>query len=254
MMYPFLVLVFVVQEAIIVAKEDDVCHADASCWKGGTTSPASRGRSSDPVGGDKRKMGSAGDVFIQSPTLKLQHVVGESAQDDTQESDSTRAMEDLMQREQVAEINMLESQLRQDQAELSMVEQRLGQVERKLAQEEAANSEHRQQPQQEQRLPPGMLVQEQILSRLPGVVQLPPLQAAPFAQVAPGMQIAPIQPVAQLQQMAPVAAQGQAPQMQGLQGWLQPMVNNAPPPLQQAAVVAPVQGILPNPAMYAGVR
>lgn len=248
-MYHLLMLIAIVQEATIVAEEDDVCHADSSCWKGGTTSVFSRRSSSDPVSGDKRKMGSAGDVFIQSPTLKLQHVVGEFAQDDTQESDSTRTMEDILQREQVAEINMLESQLRQDQAELGMVEQRLGQVERKLVQEEAANKEHLQQPSQEQRVPPGFLVQEQMLPRIPGVVQLPPLQAAQLAQ---GLQIAPLQ-AAQVSQTSPFV-QGQAPQMQGLQGWLQPMVNNVPLQLQQAAMVAPLQGILPNPAVYAGVR
>lgn len=247
MMHLLLIFWAVVQEAIVVAKEDHAHHADSSCAKDGTTPLFSP---TDPVGADKRKVASTGDVFIQSPSLKLQQVVGGLAQDDTQDVASTRAMEDMLQREQVAEINMLESQVRQGQAELGLIEQRLGQVERKLVEEETAKIEHPQQILQEQRLPPGLLMQEQMPRGMPGVVQLPPLQAA---QIAQGVQIAPLQ-TAQLSQLPPIA-QGQVPQMQGLQAWLQPMMNNVQPQqVQQAAMVAPFQGILPNPAVYAGVR
>lgn len=246
-----LLLIFgaVVQEAIVAAKEDHVHHADSLCLKDGATPLFSHRSPADPVGADKRKVASTGDIFIQNPLLKLQHVVGGSALDDTQEIDSTRAMEDMLQREQVAEINMLESQLRQGQAELGLIEQRLGQVERKLVQEETANIEHPQQPLQEQRVPPGLLV-EQMTQRMPGVVQFPPLQAA---QIAQGVQFAPFQ-TAPVSQVPPMSLSGQAPQMQGLQAWLQPMVNNVQPQVQQAAMVAPLQGMMPNPAVYAGVR
>lgn len=270
-MYHFLILVAAVQEAMVAAKDGDVCQADSTCWKVATTSVFSRSVAAEQDSTDKRKLAATGDVFIQSPTFKLQHVVAESAQDDAQDIESTRAMEDMLQREQVAEINMLESQLRQEQAELGLVEQRLGQVERRLVQEESNNKEQFQRPVQEQGVPPGLLVQEQMLQRMPGVVQLPPLQAAQLAQrvqfaplqaaqvsqampLAQGVQFAPLQ-AAQISQAMPVV-QGQVPQLQGLQGWVQPVVNNVPPPLQQinAAMVAPLQGDQPNPAVYAGVR
>jgi len=237
MMHLLLIFLAVVQEAIVVAKEDHAHHAEFSCAKDGITPLFSP---TDPVGADKRKVASTGDMFIQSPSLKLQQVVGGSAQDDTQDVASTHAMEDMLQREQVAEIDMLESQVRQGQAELGLIEQRLGQVERKLVEEETAKIEHHL----------GLLMQEHMPRGMPGVVQLPPLQAA---QIAQGVQIAPLQ-TAPLSQLPPIA-QGQVPQMQGLQEWLQPMMNNVQPQqVQQAAMAAPFQGLLPNPAVYAGVR
>lgn len=233
-----LILAAVVRGAALAAQDADVCRADSTC----------------------RKLAAAGDVFIQSPAHKLQ-LVGAGLAEDTQDIESTRAMEDLLQREQVAEINMLEAQLRQEQAQLGLVEQRLGQVERELVHEDRF-----QHPVQEQSVLPGLLAQEQTLQPMPGGVQLPPLQAAQFAQgvqfaqpqptqilqaipPAQGVRFAPLQ-AAQVAQAMP-AAQGLAPQLQQLQGppgWLQPMVNNVLPQ------VAPLQGIQLNPAGYAGLR